>query len=136
MAPKPSSSWIQINPPGSQYESHARPPLPERRLISYPDTIQFISRNNRLQFSTRSAPAAARFRPRFVRVLKVFGTHNSYHRRTNIPSIGDMFPYDFQSIVEQLDAGVRHLELDVHYDWKTGRLLTHDVTEYFAASCT
>lgn len=57
-----------------------------------------------------------------VLVLKVIGTHNSYHRRTSIPTIGDMFAYDFPSIAGQLDAGVRHLELDVHYDWKTGRL--------------
>lgn len=57
-----------------------------------------------------------------VLILKVIGTHNSYHRRTSIPTIGDMFAYDFPSIAGQLDAGVRHLELDVHYDWKTGRL--------------
>lgn len=57
-----------------------------------------------------------------VLLLKVIGTHNSYHRRTNIPTIGDMFSYDFPSIVGQLDAGVRHLELDVHFDWKTRRL--------------
>lgn len=63
-------------------------------------------------------------------ILKVIGTHNSYHRHTSIPVIGDMFSYDFQSIVEQLDAGVRHLELDVHYDWKTGRFVCLWRTEW------
>lgn len=53
--------------------------------------------------------------------LKVYGTHNSYHRRTNIPALGKFWKYEFPSITAQLDAGVRHLELDVHYDWKTGR---------------
>lgn len=53
--------------------------------------------------------------------LKVYGTHNSYHRRTNIPVLGKFWKYEFPSIHAQLDTGVRHLELDVHYDWKTGR---------------
>lgn len=52
---------------------------------------------------------------------KVIGTHNSYHRRTGIPGVNRFWPYDFPSLTTQLDAGVRHLELDVHYDWKTGR---------------
>lgn len=60
---------------------------------------------------------------------KVIGTHNSYHWRTNIPVIRDMFSYDFPSIAGQLDAGVRHLELDVHYDWKTGRSVSFSIRQ-------
>lgn len=65
--------------------------------------------------------------PPFCRTLlrrissKVLGTHNSYHRRTNIPALGNFWPSDYPSLAAQLDAGVRHIELDVHFDWKSGR---------------
>lgn len=53
--------------------------------------------------------------------IKVIGTHNSYHRQSVVPGMKRFWPYRFPSLADQLDGGVRHLELDVHYDWKTRR---------------
>ncbi|CAM9318805.1 unnamed protein product [Scytosiphon promiscuus] len=56
-----------------------------------------------------------------INQLQVIGTHNSYHRRSYVPAMSDFWNYHYPSLTSQLDAGVRHLELDIHYDWKTGR---------------
>ncbi|CAM9998141.1 unnamed protein product [Ectocarpus sp. 12 AP-2014] len=57
----------------------------------------------------------------YINQLQVIGTHNSYHRRTYVPALSDYWDYHYPSLTAQLDAGIRHLELDIHYDWKTGR---------------
>eukprot|EP00903_Cladosiphon_okamuranus_P019957 g18340.t2 len=57
----------------------------------------------------------------YINQLQVIGTHNSYHRRTYVPALSEYWDYDYPSLTAQLDAGIRHLELDIHYDWKTGR---------------
>ncbi|CAB1118253.1 unnamed protein product [Ectocarpus sp. CCAP 1310/34] len=57
----------------------------------------------------------------YINQLQVIGTHNSYHRRTFVPALSDYWDYQYPSLTAQLDAGIRHLELDTHYDWKTGR---------------
>ena len=57
----------------------------------------------------------------FSFLYKVIGTHNSYHQHTYIPALSEYWDYHYPSLTTQLDAGVRHLELDIHYDWKTGR---------------
>ncbi|CAN0223778.1 unnamed protein product [Ectocarpus sp. 12 AP-2014] len=69
-----------------------------------------------------------------INQLQVYGTHNSYHRRTNIPGLSKFWKYEFPSIPAQLDAGVRHLELDVHYDWKTGRWFVYHISVVDALS--
>eukprot|EP00752_Nemacystus_decipiens_P003459 g3194.t1 len=57
----------------------------------------------------------------YINQLQVIGTHNSYHRHTYLPALRDYWDYNYPSLTAQLDAGIRHLELDIHYDWKTGR---------------
>ncbi len=58
--------------------------------------------------------------------IQVIGTHNSYHQRTPqvfrdklesyIPGLTSAWNYGFPPLDQQLDAGVRQLELDVHVD--------------------
>ncbi|CAM9318285.1 unnamed protein product [Scytosiphon promiscuus] len=79
--------------------------------------------------SSGSADLGARaFSTLRINQLQVLGTHNSYHRRTNIPALRSAWPCHYSSITAQLDAGVRHLELDIHFDWKTGRWFVYHIS--------
>lgn len=46
--------------------------------------------------------------------LQARGTHNSYHLRTE-PVLHPSWAYDHRPLTEQLDGGVRALELDIHH---------------------
>lgn len=52
--------------------------------------------------------------------LQLLGTHNSYHIEPLI-SFSSTFKYSHESLPTQLDRGVRHLEIDGHFDRKTQR---------------
>ena len=65
--------------------------------------------------------------------LVFWGTHNSYHRRPrrfHFPYWNALIPqwqYSHPRLARQLDAGARHLELDVHVDSATRKALVYHV---------
>ena len=82
----------------------------------------------------KAAPAAAK-KQRVLRQsdLVFWGTHNSYHRapRTSrFPFWNGFIPqwqYSHPRLAAQLDAGARHLELDVHVDSANRKALVYHV---------
>jgi hypothetical protein len=85
-----------------------------------------------LAFMAGSATAKDPAPARMLRIndLAVIGTHNSYKQpmpaatmariRATDPAMADALDYSHRSLVEQLDAGARQLEIDVNYDPKGG----------------
>jgi hypothetical protein len=81
---------------------------------------------------TLAAPAAAQgSQPLRINDIAVIGTHNSYKLamppetmaklRAANPTMADALDYAHRPLAEQLDAGARQLEIDVHYDPQGGR---------------
>lgn len=66
-----------------------------------------------------------------INQIQVIGTHNSYHvgldpsvaamLRARNPKAADALDYSHPPLAQQLDAGVRQVELDVFYDPEGGR---------------
>ncbi len=77
---------------------------------------------------TATAKDAAR--PLRINDIAVIGTHNSYKQpmpaatmatlRVGNPAMADALDYAHRSLVEQLDAGARQLEIDVNHDPRGG----------------
>jgi Phosphoinositide phospholipase C, Ca2+-dependent len=69
-----------------------------------------------------SAPLFADEHPELtLRDLRLFGSHNSYHRTPRF-SFSHWFEYDHPGITQQLDRGLRQFELDVRYEHGTVRV--------------
>jgi hypothetical protein len=65
--------------------------------------------------------------------IQALGTHNSYHILEGPPAHPAM-NYQHAPLDVQLDAGVRHFELDIHRDAGTGRIAVYHVKSLDEAS--
>jgi hypothetical protein len=65
--------------------------------------------------------------------IQSIGTHNSYHILEGPPAHPAM-DYQHAPLGEQLDAGVRHFELDIHREAGTGAILVYHVKSIDEAS--
>ena len=73
---------------------------------------------------------AKKAEPLRINDIAVIGTHNSYKQpmpaatmakvRAAEPAMADALDYAHRSLVDQLDAGARQLEIDVNYDPQGG----------------
>lgn len=58
--------------------------------------------------------------------LQALGSHNSYHQLAGAP-VDPELDYVHAPLAEQLDAGVRHVEIDVHRDADSGVLAVYHI---------
>ncbi len=61
-----------------------------------------------------------------INQLQLLGTHNSYHIQPIIP-FSSTFRYSHEPIPNQLERGVRHLEIDCHFNRRTNRWVVYHI---------
>ncbi|KAH8059901.1 calcium dependent phosphoinositide phospholipase C [Aureococcus anophagefferens] len=125
---------------GDECAAVPRRPAPRRRGSTSTTTARRLesrrkrkgARNGTSTTTTRAKSFHVR-RPVRQSDLVFWGTHNSYHRRPrrfHFPYWNALIPqwqYSHPRLARQLDAGARHLELDVHVDSATRKALVYHV---------